>query len=116
MDYGQDEIARMGQYRQPLVVSAASTNLRTEKHAKRRESAERDGTMLSMQPSKRISAQVSSGLNRREEVELTHYERPVLDIEKSSRRKGRKGLMAGDISEEYFEDSSHKYQEIASLK
>ena len=37
--------------------------------------------MLSNDPAKRISAQVSGGINRREEVELTQFDRPVLDIE-----------------------------------
>ena len=43
--------------------------------------------MLSNDPAKRISAQVSGGINRREEVELTQFDRPVLDIEGMTQRR-----------------------------
>ena len=46
-----------------------------------------DSTMLSKNPAKRISAQMSGGLNRREEVELTQFDKPVLDIERLGKRR-----------------------------
>ena len=74
MEYDEGQDTRMSQLRQPLVNSM---------------SGNRDNTMLANNPTKRISAQVSAGLNRREEVELTHFERPVLDIEGLNNRSRR---------------------------
>ena len=75
--------------------------------------------MLSNDPTKRISAQVSAGLNRREEVELTHFERPVLDIEGLNSRSRNEMMQysasrGADISEEMmfkqsaFDNSKHE--------
>ena len=77
--------------------------------------------MLSQNPAKRISAQMSAGLNRREEVELTQFDKPVLDIERLGNRKQgapRNGLAPGDISEElYFTNGSNtKFNDSDVLK
>ena len=67
-----------------------------------------DSTMLSKNPAKRISAQTSAGLNRREEVELTQFDKPVLDIERLGKRKQGRSGHANDISEElYFTNGSN---------
>ena len=61
-------------------------------------------TMLSNNPARRIPAKDVGGLNRREEHELTQFEKPVLDIERMGRRRVQEysinRLGGGDISEE----------------
>ena len=60
-------------------------------------------TMLSTNPARRIPAKDVGGLNRREEHELTQFEKPVLDIERMGRRRVKEysiNRLGGDISEE----------------
>ena len=85
MDYtGDNQDTRMSQLRQPLVNTTGASNRNSNG------ATGSDQTMLSNDPAKRISANVSAGLNRRQEVELTQFERPVLDIEgmTSQNRRG----------------------------
>lgn len=107
MDYtgsGSDLVdqqdSRMSDLRQPLVSSVNNSH--------NRPAAGSDQTMLSNDPAKRISAQISGGLNRRQEVEMTQFERPVLDIEglnSANRRRGGDSKVGLDISEEMLFNS-----------
>lgn len=77
--------------------------------------------MLAMQPANRIGAAQASGLHRREEVELTQFEKPVLDIERTSRLKLGTVSVAGmaDISEDFggpVVAGSGKYLDIGAYK
>lgn len=45
-----------------------------------------DETMLSSNAHKRISGRTAGGVNRREEIELKKFEKPVLDIERLGRK------------------------------
>ena len=74
--------------------------------------------MLSSNPAKRISAQTSAGLNRREEVELTQFDKPVLDIERLGKRKSGRGGLGNDISEDlmFTSNSIHKNNDSDGFK
>ena len=95
MDYtGDNQDTRMSQLRQPLVNTTGASNRNSNG------ATGSDQTMLSNDPAKRISANVSAGLNRRQEVELTQFERPVLDIEGMTNQHRRGQLGSIDINEE----------------
>ena len=59
-------------------------------------------TMLTSRPAKRIPANNATsggmGLNRREELELTAFDKPVLDIERMGRRNREAAAAARDFS------------------
>ena len=70
--------------------------------------------MLARNTHKKITARQADGLNRREEIELTQFDKPVLDIERTSRRKnGTYG--APDISEDH-QVNANKYNEVDQFR
>ena len=64
--------------------------------------------MLSNNAQRRISSQKAGGINRREEIELKQFQKPVLDIEKLGKQKQMQQYSVnrgGDIDEEtHFPD------------
>ena len=97
----------MSQLRAPLVeqdqervTSAAAPDRSAQPRPTSQAARGSDDTMLARNTHKKITARQADGLNRREEIELTQFDKPVLDIERTSRRKNAT-YGAPDISEDH---------------
>ena len=77
----------MNELREPLVSESENLTIGAAASSQASFNVGSDSTMLTTRASNKISSQGTGGLNRRQEIELKHYEKPVLDIERINQRR-----------------------------